>query len=96
VAGCSELLSLLEEDAIDVVLLGDRLAGSEPDGCLDVVVKRFPEIPVVVASGSPVVDPRDALRRGACGYIAHGGDLAAVPAALRRVLAFTPGRYEET
>lgn len=76
-----EVISILTRRHVDVVLLDIRMPGTDGLRCLDQLVQRWPEIPVLMLSVDE--DPRtaqDALVRGAAGYLKktiHPDDLAA-------------------
>jgi two-component system nitrate/nitrite response regulator NarL len=86
----SEVLPLVERHAPDLVLLDLRLPGLSGFGCLELLRRRHPDVAVVVLSVSESrEDVREAIRRGARGYIAKSIDPAQLGDALRHALAGT-------
>lgn len=89
VADAEEALQLLETggDDYDLCLLDLMLPGLNGMGCLGVLRKRFPAMPVVVISA---LDDRNtverALRAGASGFVSKSSSSDTLRAALRQVL----------
>jgi two-component system nitrate/nitrite response regulator NarL len=83
-----EVLPLVERHAPDLVLLDLRLPGLTGFGCLELLARRHPGVAVVVLTVSESRDDvREAIRRGACGYIAKSIEPGRLPDALRSALA---------
>jgi DNA-binding NarL/FixJ family response regulator len=94
-------LPLVAEAKPDVVLLDFRMPDMDGLAVLDRIRKHYPEIKVIMLSGSD--DPeliQDALRRGASAFILKQIDPADLPAAIRQAVEGTIysaiGRTEET
>jgi DNA-binding NarL/FixJ family response regulator len=83
----SKVLSLVSGSHPDLVLLDVRMPRMDGLACLDEIVKRFPEMKVVMlsASTSPELIAA-ALRRGASAYLAKSVDPSDLPSTLRQVL----------
>ncbi|MHB0979979.1 MAG: response regulator transcription factor [Thermoleophilia bacterium] len=65
-----EVLDILARRPVDVVLLDVRMPVLDGLRCLDIIVQRYPALPVLMLSIDE--DPhtaRDALSRGASGYV---------------------------
>lgn len=81
-----EVLDILARRPVDVVLLDVRMPVLDGLRCLDIIVQRYPTLPVLMLSVDE--DPhtaRDALSRGASGYVKKTippDDLAATVKAL--------------
>lgn len=91
VRDAEEAIVLLEkegEDNYDLCLLDLMLPGLNGMGCLGVMRKRFPSIPVVIISA---LDDRNtidrAMRAGASGFVSKSSPGEILLAALRQVLA---------
>ena len=83
----TDVISIVERTRPDLVLLDVRMPKMDGLTCLDEVVRRFPEIKVVMlsASTSPELIAA-ALRRGASAYLAKSVDPSDLPSTLRQVL----------
>ncbi len=75
-------IELLEQEAVDVILLDLRMPLLDGLGCLDVLVKRWPDKPVIILT---VDEDREtaleAMRRGAAAYVpkfVRPADLASI------------------
>ena len=80
-------LALLDDQAVDAVLLDLRMPGIDGLGCLDRIVARHPNTKVIVLSVTS--DPeriQAAFRHGACGYIVKGIDVIDLPSAIRQAV----------
>ena len=82
------LLELDGSDSYDLCLLDLMLPGLNGMGCLGVLRKRYPAMPVVVISAldDPVTVAR-AMRAGASGFVSKSSSGEEMLAALRQVLA---------
>lgn len=82
------LLALDDGDEYDLCLLDLMLPGLNGMGCLGVLRKRYPAMPVVVISAldDPATVAR-AMRAGASGFVSKSSPGAEMLAALRQVLA---------
>ena len=66
-----EAIRLMEEDPCDVILLDIRMAGLDGMDVLKIIKKRWPDSEVVVITGYPTIESaKEAVRLGACDYIA--------------------------
>ena len=83
----AQVLPIVMRTTPDLVLLDVRMPRMDGLQCLDEIVKRFPEIKVVMlsASTSPELIAA-ALRRGASAYLAKSVDPSDLPSTLRQVL----------
>ena len=83
----TDVLAIVERTRPDLVLLDVRMPKMDGLTCLDEVVRRFPEIKVVMlsASTSPELIAA-ALRRGASAYLSKSVDPTDLPSTLRQVL----------
>ncbi len=83
----AQVLPIVSRTKPDLVLLDVRMPRMDGLQCLDEIVKRFPEIKVVMlsASTSPELIAA-ALRRGASAYLAKSVDPSDLPSTLRQVL----------
>ena len=83
----SDVVRLCREAEPDLIMLDLRMPNMDGLACLDEIVKRFPEIKVVMlsASTSPELIAA-ALRRGASAYLAKSVDPSDLPSTLRQVL----------
>ncbi len=90
VRDAEEALDLLEKsgDDYDLCLLDLMLPGLNGMGCLGVMRKRFPAMPVVIISA---LDDRNtvarAIRAGASGFVSKSSSSEVLLTALRKVLA---------
>ena len=67
----AQALSLMESAPADVVLLDQRLPGLQGLEVLKVIKEHWPQAEVVIITGYPSVDSaKDAVRLGACDYLA--------------------------
>jgi DNA-binding NarL/FixJ family response regulator len=81
---------LIDRRRPDVVALELGLRSADGESCLDVIVRRHPDIKVVVLSSSSSPDViRSALSRGARAFIVKSVNPLDIPSALRQA-------YEET
>lgn len=90
VADAEAALALLEkgEDDYDLCLLDLMLPNLNGMGCLGVLRKRFPAMPVVIISALDDPDTvARAMRAGASGFVSKSSPGEALLTALRRVLA---------
>ena len=83
----AQVLPIVAATQPDLVLLDVRMPRMDGLACLDEIVKRYPEIKVVMlsASTSPELIAA-ALRRGASAYLAKSVDPTDLPSTLRQVL----------
>jgi DNA-binding NtrC family response regulator len=66
-----EAIRLMEEDPCDVILLDIRMPGLDGMDVLKIIKKRWPDSEVVVITGYPTIESaKEAVRLGACDYIA--------------------------
>ncbi len=66
-----EAIRLMEEDPCDVILLDIRMPGLDGMDVLKIIKERWPDSEVVVITGYPTVESaKEAVRMGACDYIA--------------------------
>ena len=101
VRDAEEALDLLEAagDDYDLCLLDLMLPGLNGMGCLGVMRKRFPAMPIVIISA---LDDRNtvarAMRAGASGFVSKSSPSVVLLAALRKVLAgevYLPAALED-
>lgn len=70
-SGGEEALQAMERESFDVVLLDLRMPGESGMGVLKKMKQRWPESEVVVITGYPSVETaKEAVRLGACDYLA--------------------------
>lgn len=75
-------IELLEKEAVDLILLDLHMPRLDGLGCLDVLVKRWPDKPVIILTVDE--DPEvalEAMRRGAAAYVqkfVRPADLASI------------------
>lgn len=70
-SGGGEALAAMEKEDFDVVLLDLRMPGTDGLAVLGAMKRRWPEREVVVITGYPSVESaKEAVRLGACGYLA--------------------------
>jgi DNA-binding NarL/FixJ family response regulator len=83
----TQVLPIVSRTLPDLVLLDVRMPRMDGLQCLDEIVKRYPEMKVVMlsASTSPELIAA-ALRRGASAYLAKSVDPTDLPSTLRQVL----------
>jgi len=80
-------LQAMEEQAFDVVLLDLRMPGAHGLDILRAIKERWPASEVVVITGYPTVESaRQAIRLGACDYLAKPADPDDVITAARNAL----------
>jgi DNA-binding NtrC family response regulator len=66
-----EAIRLMEEDPCDVILLDIRMPGLDGMDVLKIIKERWPDSEVVVITGYPTIESaKEAVRLGACDYIA--------------------------
>ena len=66
-----EAIRLMEEDPCDVILLDIRMPGLDGMDVLKIIKERWPDSEVVVITGYPTIESaKEAVRLGACNYIA--------------------------
>lgn len=66
-----EAIRLMEEDPCDVILLDIRMPGLNGMDVLKIIKERWPDSEVVVITGYPTIESaKEAVRLGACDYIA--------------------------
>jgi len=64
-------LRAMEEKGFDVVLLDLRMPGKNGMEVLKAIKDKWPETEVVIITGYPTIDTaKEAVRLGACGYLA--------------------------
>ena len=81
-----EVLELVVRAKPDMVLMDIHMPGVDGLTCLDRLHERHPKIEVVlISAGADEGEIRDALRRGASGYLVKSINPNDVPAALRQV-----------
>jgi DNA-binding NarL/FixJ family response regulator len=77
-----EALELLQSQGVDVLLLDLHMPRMDGFACLDAVISRWPDLPVVILTVEEDQDIAvDVLRRGAAAYVpkyVRPGDLAAL------------------
>jgi DNA-binding NarL/FixJ family response regulator len=82
-----EVVPLVGRTEPDVVVLDLRMPGIDGLGCLDRIAARHPRTKVIMISASS--DPaqiESAFKRGACGYIVKGIEIADVASAIRQAI----------
>jgi DNA-binding NarL/FixJ family response regulator len=83
----SEVLSIVSRTRPDLVVLDVRMPQVDGLTCLDEIVRRYPDIKVVMLSASTSPDLiQSALRRGASAYLAKSVNPSDLPSTLRQVL----------
>ena len=81
-----EVLELVVRAKPDMVLMDIHMPGVDGLTCLDRLHERHPKVEVVlISAGADEGEIRDALRRGASGYLVKSINPNDVPAALRQV-----------
>ena len=66
-----EAIRVMEQNPADVVLLDMRMPGLDGMDVLKTIKKRWPDSEVVVITGFPTIESaKEAVRLGACNYIA--------------------------
>jgi DNA-binding NtrC family response regulator len=66
-----EALQTMEKNTFDVVLLDLRMPGRDGMSVLRAIKQKWPESEVVIITGYPTVDSaKEAVRLGACDYVA--------------------------
>ena len=66
-----EAIRVMEQEPADVILLDIRMPGLNGMDVLKTIKKRWPDSEVVVITGYPTIDSaKEAVRLGACNYIA--------------------------
>lgn len=67
----SEAIRVMEQEPADVVLLDIRMPGLDGMDVLKTIKTRWPDSEVVVITGYPTIESaKEAVRLGACNYIA--------------------------
>lgn len=91
-ADAEEALRWLESDgAYDLCLLDLMLPGLNGMGCLGVLRKRFPAMPVVILSALDDLNTVDrAMRAGAAGFVSKSSSSDVLCGAIRQVLKGEP------
>jgi DNA-binding NarL/FixJ family response regulator len=83
----AQVVRLVASTRPDMVLLDVRLPNMDGLTCLDEIVRRFPDVKVVMLSASTSQElVAAALRRGASAYLAKSVDPSDLPSTLRQVL----------
>jgi DNA-binding NtrC family response regulator len=68
---CEQALQAMEAQPYDIVLLDLRMPGMDGMSVLKTMKRRWPEGEVIVVTGYPSVDTaKEAIRLGACDYLA--------------------------
>ena len=83
----SQVLSLVQQHAPDVLLLDIRMPGIDGLRCLEQLKQRFPQVKAIAISG--IDDPQviqAALERGASAFILKSIDPRDLPAAIRQTV----------
>lgn len=81
----AHVLPLVHRERPDMVLMDVRMPGMDGLTALDLIVKRHPEVKVVLLSASTDGEQIEAaLRRGAAGYLVKTVNPSDVPALLRQ------------
>ena len=67
----NEAIRVMEQDPADVVLLDIRMPGLDGMAVLKTIKTRWPDSEVIVITGYPTIESaKEAVRLGACNYIA--------------------------
>ncbi len=83
----AQVLSIVKDTKPDLVLLDVRIPNKDGLACLDEIVKRYPDIKVVMLSASTSPElVAAALKRGAAGYIGKSVEPSDLSSTLRQVL----------
>jgi DNA-binding NarL/FixJ family response regulator len=83
----TQVLPIVSRSKPDLVLLDVRMPRMDGLQCLDEIVRRYPEVKVVMLSASTSPElVAAALRRGASAYLAKSVDPTDLPSTLRQVL----------
>jgi DNA-binding NarL/FixJ family response regulator len=89
-ASGTEVLAQIDRVRPDLILMDVRMPGMDGLTCLDALRRSFPEVKVVLTSGSSnPVDIQEALSRGASAYIVKTVNPEDLPTALRQVSSGT-------
>jgi DNA-binding NarL/FixJ family response regulator len=83
----AHVLALVGKARPDLVLLDVRMPNMDGLACLDEIVRRYPDVKVVMLSASTSPDIiASALKRGASAYLAKSVDPSDLPSTLRQVM----------
>lgn len=83
----AQVLPIVSRSKPDLVLLDVRMPRMDGLQCLDEIVRRYPDVKVVMLSASTSPElVAAALRRGASAYLAKSVDPTDLPSTLRQVL----------
>lgn len=86
----AQVLPLVARMNPDLVLLDIRMPELDGFACLDAIVRRYPDVKVVMLSAfADAQHVQEALERGACGYIVKTVSPLDLPSALRQAFEGT-------